>query len=82
MGPDRLQQEIVRKIVKQPFDVEFHNPVILPAPLTRHANGIQSRFSWPVAVGVWQKEGIQIRLNHLLYHHLRDPIAIVPHGVV
>ena len=38
--PDRLQQKIVWKIVEQSFDVEFQNPVILPAPLASHADGI------------------------------------------
>src|SRR4029077_10067248 len=72
---DRLQQKIMWKIVKQPFDVEFEDPIILPAPLTRCSDGVQSRLSRPVTVGVRKKERIQIRLDHLLDHHLRDPVA-------
>src|SRR5271157_3124989 len=48
--PDRLQQKIMRKIVKQPFDVELEHPVVLPAPLTRDPYSIQGRLSRPVPV--------------------------------
>src|SRR3984893_19132719 len=48
VSPDCLQQKIMRKIVKQPFDVELQDPIIFPAPLTRDAYGVQSRFSRPV----------------------------------
>jgi len=65
----------MRKIVKQPFDVELQNPVIFPAPFTRDAHGVQSRSSRPVTVRVRQEDGFQFRLNHLFDHHLRDPIA-------
>jgi len=41
---DRLQQEIMRKIVKQAFDVEFQNPIVLPAPLTRHPTASRADF--------------------------------------
>src|SRR4029077_4693855 len=47
------------KIVKQPFDVEFKDPIILPAPLTRCSDGVQCRLSRPVTVGVRKKERIK-----------------------
>jgi len=65
----------MRKIVKQAFDVELQDPVVLPAPLTRNTHGIQSRFARSVTVGVRQEDGFQFRLNRLLDHHLRNPVA-------
>ena len=65
----------MRKIIKQTSYVELQNPIVFPAPLARDPNRIQSRFSRSVAVGVWQEYGIQIRLNQLFDHHLRDSIA-------
>jgi hypothetical protein len=65
----------MRKIVKQSLDVEFQNPIIFPAPLTRDAHGVQSRLSRSVAVRVRQEDGFQFRLNHLFDHRLRDPIT-------
>ncbi len=38
----------------------------LPAPLARNANGVQSRFSRPVTIGVWKEDRIQIRFNELV----------------
>src|SRR6266436_1450485 len=48
---------------------------MFPAPLTRDPHRVQSRFSRSVAVGVVQEYRIEIRLNQLLDHHLRDSIA-------
>src|SRR5580704_17321997 len=36
----RLEQEIVRQIIEQTFDVELQNPIVLPAPLARDAYSI------------------------------------------
>ena len=45
MLPNCLEQEFVRDVVEQTFDIELQNPVILPATLARNAYRIQSRFS-------------------------------------
>jgi hypothetical protein len=70
----RLHQQIVRKIVEQPLDVELKNPIIPPATLARHSYRTQGRFTRPVAIGVRQKDRFQVRLDQLLDHHLRDPV--------
>src|SRR5271165_3998055 len=79
MFPNGLKQQVVRDVVEQTFDVEFKDPVIFPAPLARDAYRIQRRFIRPVAVGVRQEYGIEIRLNQLFDHHLRDPVAYGGH---
>lgn len=50
MFPDGPQQKLVVDIVEQSLDVELQNPIVLPAPLSRHAYGIESRFTGSVAV--------------------------------
>ena len=50
---------VVVDVVKQAVDVEFQNPVILPAPLARDSYGIQRRFVGPISVGVCQKDRFQ-----------------------
>jgi hypothetical protein len=62
-------------VVKQTLDVKFQHPVIFPAALSRHADGIERRFTGPIAVGVCQEHCVQIPLNHLLDHHLRHTIG-------
>lgn len=74
MLPYYLQQQIVRKVVEQPLDVELKDPIVLPASLARHSYCIQGRFTRPVAIGVRQKDRFQVRLDQLFDHHLRDPV--------
>ena len=57
------------------LDIAFHDPVVFLAPLSRHTDGIERRFAGPIAVGVCQEHGVQIRLNHQLDHHLRHTIG-------
>src|SRR5271166_551352 len=54
-------------------------PIIFPTPFTRDAYRLQSRLSRSVAVRVRQEYGVQVRLNQLFDHHLRDPIAYGGH---
>jgi hypothetical protein len=74
MLPYRLHQQIVRKIVEQPLDVELKNPIVPPASLARHPYRVQGRFTRPLAIGARQKDRFQVRLDQLLDHHLRDPV--------
>jgi hypothetical protein len=53
--PDSPHQQRVVDVVKQAFNVKFQNPIVFPAPLARHSNGIQCRLSRPIAVRVCQK---------------------------
>jgi hypothetical protein len=75
MLSNRPQQKRVVDVVKQALDVEFQNPVMLPAALARHADGIERRFAGSIAVGVCQKHRFQIRFNHPFDNHLRHPIG-------
>ncbi len=52
MLPNRPQQKRVVDVVEQTLDVEFQNPVVFPAPLSRHTDSIERRPSGPIAVGV------------------------------
>ena len=62
----RPQQQRVVDVVEQAFDVEFQNPVIPPATLARHRDGIQRGFTGPVAIRVRQEDRFEIRLKHCL----------------
>src|SRR6516225_7161530 len=53
--PDGPQQKRVVDVVEQALDVKFKNPVVFPASLARDADGVKSRFSRPVTVGIWQE---------------------------
>lgn len=85
MFPDGPQQKLVVDIVEQSLDVELQNPIVLPAPLSRHAYGIESRFTGSVAVRIRQKDCVESRLNqlfdnrlcHAVCHggHPEDPLA-------
>src|SRR4030095_10902424 len=64
---------------EQTFDVELQNPVVSPAALTRDTDGIEGRFSRPIAIRVRQKDWIQIRLDKLLHNHLSHAISYSGH---
>lgn len=66
MFPDGPQQELVIDVVEQSFDVELYNPIVLPAPLSRDAYGIESRFAGSVAIGIRQKDWVESQLNQCL----------------
>jgi hypothetical protein len=53
--PDGPQQKRVVDVVEQALDVKFKDPVVFPASLARDADGVKSRFSRPVTVGIWQE---------------------------
>jgi hypothetical protein len=55
---DKPEHPIMIETPEQTPDIKFKNPVILPASLARNANGIQSRFSWPVTIGIWKENRI------------------------
>lgn len=88
MFPDGPKQKLVVDIVEQSLDVELQNAIVLPAPLSRHAYGIESRFTGSVAVRICQKDCVESRLNqlsdnrlcHAVCHsgHPEDPLA--PHS--
>jgi len=75
MLPNRAQQKRVVDVVKQTFDVEFQNPVVIPATLSRHPDSIERRFPGPIAIGVRQEYRVQVRFDHLLDNHLRHPVG-------
>jgi len=74
MLPNRPQQKRMVDVVEQTLDVEFQNPVVVPATLPRHTHRVERRSSGPIAVGVAQEYRVQVRLNHLLDHHLGHAI--------
>ena len=53
-------------VVEQASDVEFQNPVILPAPFARDFHRIECRFPRAIAIGIWQKDRLQLRLQDRL----------------
>jgi hypothetical protein len=61
-------------VVKQSFDVELQNPIILPAPLARYLHGIQRRFCGSISVGVWQEDRLHSRFKDHFNNHLRHTI--------
>jgi len=69
----------VINIVEQTFDVELQNPIEPPAALTRHADGIECRFTRSIAIRIRQKDWIQIRLDELLHNHLSHAIGYSGH---
>src|SRR5208337_3023980 len=70
----RPQQQLMRDVVKQALDVELQNPIVLPASLARHLQGIERRLAGPITVGVWKKDGFQNRFKDCFDDHLRYPI--------
>ena len=75
MFPNRPQQKRMVDVVEQALDVEFQYPVVVPAALSRHADGIERRFTGPIAVGIRQKYRLQIRFNHPFDNHLCHTIG-------
>src|SRR5208337_1329545 len=51
----RPQKQRMVDVVEQALDVKLKNPVIPPATLARHRDGVQRGFTGPVAIRVWQK---------------------------
>jgi hypothetical protein len=66
--------------VEQAADIEFENPVIPPASLTRYPNGIQRRFARPIAIGIIAEDRIKPWLQPHLRRRLRDPVGYCRHG--
>ena len=53
----RFEQELMRNVIEQTFNIKFQNPVIRPATLPRDPDRIQCRFPWPITIRIWQKMG-------------------------
>ncbi len=70
----RPQKQRVVDIVEQALDVELENPIVPPATLARHCDGVQRGFPRPVAIRVWQEDRFEVRLKHLLDNHLRHAV--------
>src|SRR5258708_9600705 len=49
-------------------------PVVTPASLARHANGLQRRLSVPISIGVRMEMSFQLRLEIPFDDSLRDAI--------
>src|SRR5664279_1594636 len=55
-------------------DVEVKNPVVAPASLPSHAQGLLRRFLRPISVGIRMEMRLQNRLQKTRHNHLRNPI--------
>src|SRR5262249_23847896 len=49
---ERPQQQRVIQVVKEPFDVEIQDPVVTPASLPGHAEGLYCRLTRSIAIRV------------------------------
>ena len=54
--PHRPQQQLPVDAVEKGLDVQVKNPVVPPAPLSRHPERFLRRLARPVPVGVWVKD--------------------------
>src|SRR5208283_2012917 len=70
MHPHRFEKQRPVDAVEKGLDVQIKNPVVPPAPLSRHPKGILGRFSRPVPIGVWMKALLQLRLYAPFHHRL------------
>ena len=77
---DSTQQEFVVNIIEQTFYIELKNPIVFPAALARDSYGIESRFTWSIAIRVCQKDCVQIRLDQLFDNCLSHAICYGGHG--
>src|SRR3954467_14785785 len=59
MMTDRLHDQFMIQIVKEPFDVQIDHPVGPPAPLPRRGDRVQRRSPGSIPVGI----GMEVRLH-------------------
>jgi len=65
----------VYDIVKETLDIEFHNPVVLPASPPYQGNRVMGRAPRSIAIGVWMEHRVDLRLQQELDHRLRHPVS-------
>jgi hypothetical protein len=72
--PHRAQQQFVRDVIEQTFDIELKQPIVSPASLPGYGNCVKGRFLGPISVGIRQKVRLHFRFEIHLRHHLGDSI--------
>ena len=68
VGLHRLDDEIMRNVVKEPGDVTIQHPRVRETPLPACLNRVQRRAARPVPIGAT----VELRLHHLLQLHGHD----------
>jgi hypothetical protein len=81
----RPHQESSIDAVEEALDVEIENPVVSPAALTHHANGLDRRFAGSIAIAVVVEDRIQPMLVYAGRYlaaksALNGPVVIIDFG--
>src|SRR5271170_4333246 len=74
MLSNRLEQQLPIDAVKIAPDINVEHPIVAPAPLTRHAHGIECRSAGPVTIAIGVEHRLQTWLQETTSDFLGDAI--------